>query len=241
MALSKTAVVVGVGPGAGAGIAKRFAREGYEVALVSRRQETIDPIERDLRAAGATTLSVPSDAGKAQDVVAAHAKVFEAFGAPEVLVYNAGPGITWPPPAALDIDPEVFSRSFDAGVTGALVWSQQVLPAMLQAGKGTIIFTGATASIRGGAKFASLACPKFALRALAQSLAREFQPQGVHVAHAIIDGVIDSPRLRGMMPGRDPSTFLSPDGIADAYWHLHAQDKTAWTHEIDLRAAAEKF
>ncbi|CAL8471258.1 g10800 [Coccomyxa elongata] len=242
MALAKTAVVVGIGPGAGAGIARRFAREGYKVALISRRQESIAPVEKGLRASGAETLAVPCDTGKPEDVVAAHARVCEALGAPEVLVYNAGPGgFTWPPPAALDISPEAFSRGFDSGVTGALVWAQQVLPAMLKAGRGTIIFTGATASVRGSAKFAMLACPKFALRALAQSLAREFQPQGIHVAHAIIDGIIDAPRLRSMMPHRDPETFLSPDAIADAYWHLHSQHRSAWTHEIDLRPASETF
>ena len=128
-----------------------------------------------------------------------------------------------------------------ANCAGAFYAAQSVLPAMLEQGRGTVILTGATASMRGSAKFSALATGKFALRALAQSMAREFGPQGIHVAHAIIDGQIDTPRVRSMSPDRDASTMLSPDAIAEAYWQLHRQDASAWTHELDLRPAVETF
>ena len=112
---------------------------------------------------------------------------------------------------------------------------------MLERGSGTLIYTGATGSLRGGARFSALAVGKFGQRALAQSLAREFGPRGIHVAHVIIDGQINLPRWREMQPERGDETFLSPRAIAESYWHLHRQDKTAWTHELDLRPAVEKF
>jgi NAD(P)-dependent dehydrogenase (short-subunit alcohol dehydrogenase family) len=125
--------------------------------------------------------------------------------------------------------------------SGAFYAAQQVLPAMIESGRGTILFTGATASLRGSARFSALAVGKFGLRALAQSMAREFGPQGIHVAHVIIDGQINTPRMREMSPDREYHTMLSPDAIAETYWQLHTQDRTAWTLELDLRPSVESF
>jgi NAD(P)-dependent dehydrogenase (short-subunit alcohol dehydrogenase family) len=141
----------------------------------------------------------------------------------------------------LELPPEDFDRCWKANCAGAFYGAQSVLPAMLQRGRGTIILTGATASLRGSARFSALAVGKFGLRALAQSMAREFGPQGVHVAHAIIDGQINTPRVREMSADREEHTMLSPNAIAEAYWQLHVQDSTAWTLELDLRPAVERF
>jgi NAD(P)-dependent dehydrogenase (short-subunit alcohol dehydrogenase family) len=134
-------------------------------------------------------------------------------------------------------------RLFVDGVqnSGAFYAAQQVLPAMVEAARGTVLLTGATASLRSSARFSALAVGKFGLRALAQSMAREFGPQGVHVAHVIIDGQINTPRLREISPEREDHTMLSPEAIAETYWQLYSQDHTAWTLELDLRPAVERF
>ena len=124
---------------------------------------------------------------------------------------------------------------------GAFYAAQQALPALVEAGRGTIVLTGASASLRGKARFSALAVGKFGLRALAQSMAREFGPQGVHVAHVVIDGQINTPRMRAMSPEREEHTMLSPDAIAETYWQLHTQDPRAWTLELDLRPSVESF
>jgi NAD(P)-dependent dehydrogenase (short-subunit alcohol dehydrogenase family) len=124
---------------------------------------------------------------------------------------------------------------------GAFYAAQQVLPAMVEAGRGTILLTGATASLRGSARFSALAVGKFGLRVLAQSMAREFGPQGIHVAHVIIDGQINTPRMRERSPDREEHTMLSTGAIAETYWQLHVQDPTAWTLELDLRPSVESF
>jgi NAD(P)-dependent dehydrogenase (short-subunit alcohol dehydrogenase family) len=142
----------------------------------------------------------------------------------------------------LDLDVAQFEQAWRANCLGALLGAQQVLAAMLTRGQGTILLTGATASLRGAANFAGLAVGKFGLRALAQSMARELGPQGIHVAHFVIDGQIDNPRTRGRTPAdRSQHTYLSPDAIAETYWQTHAQHPTAWALEIDLRPAVEKF
>jgi NAD(P)-dependent dehydrogenase (short-subunit alcohol dehydrogenase family) len=160
------------------------------------------------------------------------------LGAPEVFVHNAG---AFQMGSVLDVSPEQFEACWRANCLGAFLGAQQVLPAMLKNGQGTIVFTGATASLRGSARFSCLAVGKFGLRALAQSIAREFGPQGIHVAHVIIDGQINTPRVRGINPDREEHTMLSPESIAETYWQLHSQDPTTWTLELDLRPSVEKF
>lgn len=238
MSKQKVAAVLGVGPGLGAAVALRFAREGFAVALLARGQDKLDPVKAQIDKLGGTAVTVPVDAGDPAAVAAAFAAVRAELGPPEVLVYNAG---AYQMAGILDITPELFESCWRANCLGGFLAAQQVVPAMLAQGRGTLLFTGATASLRGSARFACLAVGKFGLRALAQSLARELGPRGVHVAHVIIDGQIDTPRLRSAMPDRDPQTLLSPESIAETYWHLHQQDRTAWTQEIDLRPATEKF
>ena len=171
-------------------------------------------------------------------MASAFKEVREGLGDPEVFVYNAG---AFQMGGILDLSPEKFDECFKANCAGAFYAAQQVLPAMVEAGRGTVLLTGATAAMRGGARFSALAVGKFGLRALAQSMAREFGPQGLHVAHVVVDGQIDTPRVREMSPGREDHTMLSPDAIAETYWQLHSQDRTAWTLELDLRPAVESF
>ena len=234
----KTAAILGVGPGLGAAVARRFAREGFAVALMARREGSVAGVREEIEAAGGTALPVSADATDPASVAAAFDEVRSNLGAPEVFVYNAG---AFQMGGILDISPEKFDECFKANCAGAFYAAQQVLPAMVDAGRGTVLLTGATAALRGGARFSALAVGKFGLRALAQSMARELGPRGVHVAHIVLDGQIDTPRVREMSPGREDHTLLSPDAIADTYWQLHSQHQTAWTLELDLRPAVESF
>jgi NAD(P)-dependent dehydrogenase (short-subunit alcohol dehydrogenase family) len=235
---ARVAAVVGVGPGLGAAVARRFAREGYAVALLARREESFAPVAAAIEAAGGRALGVPGDATDPAAVRAAFARVRETLGTPEVLVYNAGAFAMAP---VVDIAPDDFERCWKTGCFGAFLAVKETVPAMVAAARGTVLLTGATASLRGSANFACLAVGKFGLRALAQSLAREVGPRGVHVAHVVVDGVIDTPRIRHLLPDRPTSTLLAPDALAETYWQLHVQYPTAWTLEIDVRPAVEKF
>jgi NAD(P)-dependent dehydrogenase (short-subunit alcohol dehydrogenase family) len=235
---AKVAVVLGVGPGLGATVARRFAREGFAVGLMARGKESLAAAREEVEALSGTALAVTADATDAASVASSFDRVREELGEPEVFVYNAG---AFQMGGILELSPEQFDDCFRANCSGAFYGAQQVLPAMVERERGTIILTGATAALRGSARFAALATGKFGLRALAQSMAREFGPQGIHVAHVIIDGQINTPRLREAQPDREESTTLSPESIAETYWQLHAQDPTAWTLELDLRPAPESF
>jgi NAD(P)-dependent dehydrogenase (short-subunit alcohol dehydrogenase family) len=234
----RVAVIFGVGPGLGAAISRRFAREGFALGLMARSEESLSAAREEVEGAGGKALAVTADATEPTSVARAFDEVREAWGDPEVFVYNAG---AFRMAGILQLTPELFDDCFRANCSGAFYGAQQVLPAMQENGRGTIILTGATAALRGSANFAALATGKFGLRALAQCMAREFGPQGVHVAHVIIDGQIDTPRVREMWPEREEHTMLSPDAIAESYWQLYAQDPTAWTLELDLRPAVEDF
>lgn len=235
---SKTAVIVGAGPGLGASVAKRFAREGYTAALVARSTEKLEEIRADIESGGQKALSFSADVTSQEEIWDTFNKIDEQTGEVEVLVYNAG---HFQMQSLLDIDPGGFRRSWEINCMGAFLCSKLVLPSMIENKKGTIIFTGATASKRGSAMFSRLAVGKFGLRALAESMAREFGPKGIHVAHTIIDGQIATPSLLESRPDTDPAALLSPDAIAEQYWQLHVQDPTAWTLELDLRPSVEKF
>jgi NAD(P)-dependent dehydrogenase (short-subunit alcohol dehydrogenase family) len=234
----KVAAILGVGPGLGAAIARRFSREGFTVGLMARRKESLSGVREEIEGAGGTALAVEADATNAASVAAAFDWVRNKLGDPGVFVYNAG---AFQMGGIMELTPEQFDDCFKANCSGAFYGVQQVLPAMVEEGRGTIILTGATASLRGSANFAALAAGKFGLRALAQSAAREFGPRGVHVAHVIIDGQIDTPGVREMSPDREEHTMLSPDAIAETYWRLYSQDPTAWTLELDLRPSVERF
>lgn len=231
--------VLGIGPGLGSSVARRFAAEGCAVAAMARDEQHLQPVVKDIRDAGGTAEAVTVDAGDAASVHAAFERCRQTLGDPQVLVYNAaGPFVI---SEVLELDPDVFERAWRVNCFGAFLAVREVLPAMQRAGTGTLLLTGATAALRGSAGFSALAVGKFGLRALAQSLAREYGAQGIHVAHVIVDGQIDSPRIRRMFPNREAHTFLDPDRIADEYWHLYRQDPTTWSLEADLRPAVEKF
>lgn len=226
------AVVVGVGPGLGASLARRFAKGGMQVIACARNLAKVEGLAAD------GILLEACDATQASDVARVFGRLGKEHGAPALVAFNAG---AYERGGILEIKPEDFERCWRVGCFAGFLVGQAAARLMVPKGEGTILFTGATASLRGGAGFANLAGPKFGLRALAQSMARELGPKGVHVAHAIIDGQIASEARRDMAAQRGPSSLLSPDSIAETYWQLHLQPRDAWTHELDLRPWVEKF
>ncbi|MGH8001372.1 MAG: SDR family NAD(P)-dependent oxidoreductase [Brasilonema sp.] len=210
MSQPKVAVVLGVGAGLGAAVAHRFAREGFAVGLMARSSQPLTQIQSEIEQSGGKALSVTVDGSEPASVKAAFEQVSSQLGVPEVFVYNAG---AFRMAGILELTPEQFESSWKVNCFGAFLAVQQVLPAMVEQGRGTILLTGATAAVRGSAKFAALAVGKFGLRALAQSLAREFGPQGIHVAHIIIDGMINTPRVRAMVSEVEEHTLLAPEAI----------------------------
>lgn len=238
MSDSGVAAVVGVGPGLGAATARRFARGGLAVALMARRDEQLTQVKQAVEAEGGRALAVPCDATDAADLAEAFARVRAELGEPSVLVYNVG---VFRIAAVLDTDQATFEDSWRTNCLGGFLAAREAAPKMVERGKGTILFSGATASLRGSARFSCLAVGKFGLRALAQSLARELGPRGVHVAHVVIDGQILSDQARRMSPDKPTEGFISPEAIAETYWQLHQQDPTSWTLELDLRPSIERF
>ncbi|HET8726400.1 MAG TPA: SDR family NAD(P)-dependent oxidoreductase [Alphaproteobacteria bacterium] len=233
MAESETAIVFGVGPGLGWALVRRLAADGMKVAMAARDAGKLERLRDEAGLSGATAHAC--DVTKPDEVAA----VFDAVGtAPDLVVFNAG---AFEPGSILDIAPADFERCWRVGCLGGFHVGQEAARRMLPQGRGTILFTGATASLRGGARFANLAVPKFGLRALAQSMARELGPQGIHVAHVVIDGQIATPRALERQPDRDPATMLDPGGLAETYLHLHRQPPSVWTLELDVRPAAERF
>jgi NAD(P)-dependent dehydrogenase (short-subunit alcohol dehydrogenase family) len=229
------AVIAGVGPGLGWALVKRFAQAGMRVVAAARNREKL------ARLADAEAIDVvvqECDVAEPADVRKLFARIQDELGAPSAAVFNAG---AYERGSVLDLTPEAFERCWRIGCFGGFLFGQAAARLMVPRRAGTILFTGATASLRGGAGFINLAVPKFGLRALAQSMARELGPQGVHVAHVIIDGQIESERYRHLLRERGEASLLPPDEIAEAYFQLHRQGRGAWTHELDLRPWVEKF
>ncbi|MCP4327710.1 MAG: SDR family NAD(P)-dependent oxidoreductase [Alphaproteobacteria bacterium] len=236
---SGTAFIVGVGPGLGAALARRFANARMNVGLAARKKSHLQPLAKEIN--NYMTIKARAfgcDSTKAKDVDKFFEAAVEELGEPDLVVYNAGAFVR---ASVLDIAPEDFEHCWRVGCYGGFLVGQAAARRMAHRGKGTIIFTGATASIRGGANFVNLASPKFGLRAVAQSLARELGPQNVHVAHAIIDGQILSDKYAHLQKERGPESLLAPEAIAETYFQLHHQARSAWTHELDLRPWVEKF
>lgn len=230
--------IVGVGPGLGAALAARFGEGGCALALASRREASRAPVLQRLQGAGCQAYGYDCDAGDPASVAVAFANIRAQQGDPSVLLYNAGVFVVG---GILELSPAAFESAWRTNCQGAFLAAREVLPAMVAAGAGTVLFTGATAALRGGARFAGLAVGKFGLRALSQSMAREFGPRGIHVGHVIVDGQIDSPRARAGDAQRAPDTLLAPAAIAENFWHLYRQPRSAWTQELDLRPFAEHF
>jgi len=232
----ETAVIVGVGPGLGAALVKTFSRNGYTVFAAARKASAHEGVSGP--SGRGTVIPVDCDATDPGQVEKLFSRVEAERGLLRVAIFNAG---TFQRSNVVDTDPEDFERCWRVGCFGGFLMGRAAARLMEKQGTGTILFTGATASLRGGAGFANLASPKFALRALAQSMARELGPKGVHVAHVIIDGQIHSRRSAGLLEERGPDSLLEPGAIANAYLALHLQHRSAWTHELDLRPWIEKF
>jgi len=227
-------VVVGVGPGLGAALVRAFANEGYTVFAAARSASTLPPLDGVGKGG---VVPIDCDATAEADVE----RVFESAskaGALEVAIFNAGAFVR---SSILETKAAEFERCWRVGCFAGFLVGQTAARRMVEHGRGTILFTGATASLRGGAGFVNLASPKFGLRAVAQSMARELGPKGIHVAHVIIDGQIHSERYAHLAGERGPDSLLEPDAIAAQYVALHRQHRSAWTHEIDLRPWSEKF
>lgn len=233
---NEAAIVVGVGPGLGAALVRKFAGHGLEVLAVSRAATRLDCFAG--QAASERIHLYDCEATDPDAVTAMFAHAAERLGPLRLAVFNAGAFVRG---EVTETDPDDFERCWRVGALAGFLVGQGAASAMLEAGRGTIIFTGATASLRGGAGFVNLASPKFALRAIAQSLARELGPKNIHVAHVIIDGQILSERYAHLEAERGPDSLLDPAAIAETYWHLHTQHRSAWTQELDLRPWAEKF
>ena len=236
MAQSKSPVciVTGVGAGTGAAVCRRFAREGYQVAMLARSPERLAELATEIPGASA----FPTDVTDENALRATLQKIRTQLGPAEVLVHNAGNASFGD---LLNVTDEKFEQAWRINTFALFVCGQEVAPDMIAAGRGTIVVTGATASLRGGAAFAAFASAKAAQRSLAQSMARLLGPKGVHVAYAVIDGVIDMPTTREFMANAPKESFLSPDAIAESYWQLARQDRSAWTFELDLRPFGEKW
>ena len=233
--MSHTAVIAGVGPGLGASLARRFVDEGCRVGLFARSGGVLDELADEL---GSGALAVPTDVTDPDQVAAGFDAVREAFGPVDVLVNHASGG-AWK--GLRDIGPDEFEAAWRVSAYGSLLCSQAAVEDMLAAGGGTIVFTGATSAVRGRGGALGFSAAKFAVRGMAESMARELGPAGIHVAHVVIDGQIATPSAVARHPDRDRETFLDPDAIADTYWRLVEQDRSAWTLELDVRPHVESF
>ena len=232
----KTAIIFGVGPGLGWALARRFVAENMQVAVVARDKAKLDTVIESGGYVGARAYG--ADVSNHEDVSRVFDSVDRDLGEPDLVVFNAG---AFQKSNVLDIDPADFERCWRIGCLGGLLVGQAAARRMTKRGHGTIIFTGATAALRGSAGFANLAVPKFGLRALSQSMARELGPQGVHIGFVIIDGQIESERYQYLIKERGEDSLIAPDAIADLYLQLHRQPRSAWSHEIDVRPWSEKF
>ncbi|MFB6127143.1 MAG: SDR family NAD(P)-dependent oxidoreductase [Halolamina sp.] len=228
--MTRTAVVAGVGPGLGESLVRKFHAEGCQVAMLARTESYLDSLAGELERA----LAVPTDLAAPGEIEAAFETVREAFGAVDVLVNHAS-AATWE--GVAECDREAFDRALDVGVRAAFVCSQEAVADMRDGDGGTVIFTGATTSVRGREGAVGFSAAKFGARGLAESMARELGPEGVHVAHVVLDGGIRPPE--GTV--EEPAAYLDPDEIAESYWHLVEQDRSAWTLELDLRPHVEEF
>ena len=227
-------VVVGVGPGNGASFARRFAAEGYRVALLARTTQVSGELAKTLDGARAYECDV-TDAASVERAFGAIAK---DMGDVDVLVYNAGSGV-WG--NVEDIKPEEFESTWRSNALGALLASKQVIPAMKKNRRGCIVFIGATASRRGVPRTAAFAPAKAAQKSLAESMARHLWPQGIHVALVVVDGVVDLARTRAMLPDKPDTFFVKPDDVADAVYRLTQQRPSAWSFEIETRPFGETW
>jgi NAD(P)-dependent dehydrogenase (short-subunit alcohol dehydrogenase family) len=243
MPTAKVALIIGAGDATGGAIARRFAREGYTACVTRRTADKLVPLVKQIEAAGGKAHGIASDARKEEDMVDLFARIERDIGTVEVAVFNVGGNVRFP---IRETTTRVYTKVWEMTALGGFHLGREAAKVMVPRGRGTILFTGATASVRGGAGFAAFSGGKHALRSLSQCMARELGPQGIHVAHMVIDGGINTDFIKQMRPNDYDSLvasdgLLSPDAIADQYWHLHCQPRSAWTYELDIRPWSEKW
>lgn len=238
----KVALIIGAGDATGGAIAKRFAKGGYISCMTRRNADKLQPLIDEIEQAGGTAYGFASDARKEQQVIQLIEEIESNIGEIEVLVFNIGANV---PCSILEETARKYFKIWEMACFSAFLTGREVAKRMVSRQRGTLIFTGATAGLRGAAYFSAFAGAKHALRALAQSMARELGPQNIHVAHVVVDGAIDTDFIKNSFPDlyekKDQDGILNPEHIAENYWHLAQQPRDAWTHELDLRPWIEKW
>jgi len=242
MSENKAILVVGAGDATGGAIARRFAREGYIGCVTRRHADKLAPLVARIEAEGGKARAFGSDARKEEEVIALFAQIEKEVAPIEVVVFNIGANVRFP---IAETTARVYYKVWEMGCFGGFLVGREAAKVMLPRARGSIFFTGATASLRGGNGFAAFAGAKHGLRALAQSMARELGPKGIHVAQIIIDAAIDTEFIRENFPQRyalkERDGIVDPESIAESYWQLHRQPRNAWTHEMDLRPWIENW
>jgi NAD(P)-dependent dehydrogenase (short-subunit alcohol dehydrogenase family) len=242
MPQTKAALVIGAGDATGGAIARRFAREGFTACVTRRNADKLAPLVARIEAEGGKARAFGSDARKEEEMVSLIQTVERDVGPIEIAAFNIGANVRFP---IRETTARVYFKVWEMACFAGFLMGREVAKAMVPRGRGSILFTGATASVRGGVGYSAFSGAKHGLRALAQSMARELGPQGIHVAHVIIDGAIDTEFIRSNFPERaalkDRGGILDPEAIAEAYWQLHQQHRSAWTHELDLRPWMETW
>jgi NAD(P)-dependent dehydrogenase (short-subunit alcohol dehydrogenase family) len=242
---SGVALLVGAGDAIGAAVARRFAAGGYRVCVARRDAEKSRSLVQEIVASGGVARTVGTDVRNEEAVQALFAQVEAELGPVEFCLFNAGANVKTP---LIETTGRLFFRAWELACYGGFLTGREAARHMVPRGRGTILFTGATASLRGGAGYAAFAAAKFGLRGLAQSMARELMPKNIHVAHLIIDGAIDSEAIHrrlsaatGTMPDLPPDGLIRTSSVAEAYWALHNQSRDGWTHELDIRPYSERW
>ena len=238
----KVALIIGAGDATGGAIARRFAREGYVACVTRRNLEKLQPLLAEIRSEGGEAHGFASDARREEQVAELVERIERDIGPIEVMVFNIGANV---PCSILEETPRKYFKIWEMACFSGFLTSQAVAKRMVTRGRGSILFTGATAGLRGAAGFATFAGAKHGIRALAQSMARECGPLNIHVAHIVVDGAIDTAFIRDNWPEtyalKDQDGILDPEHIADSYWFLHSQPRDAWTFELDLRPWIERW
>ncbi|WP_024619798.1 SDR family oxidoreductase [Pseudomonas kilonensis] len=238
----KVVLVVGAGDATGGAIAKRFAQEGFVACVTRRSADKLEPLVAGIRAQGGEAHGLACDARKEDDVIALIEQIENQIGPIEAFVFNIGANV---PCSILEETARKYFKIWEMACFSGFLNAREVAKRMVKRQRGTILFTGATAGLRGASGFAAFAGAKHGIRALAQSMARELGPLNIHVAHVVVDGAIDTDFIRDNFPEKyatkDQDGILNPEHIADNYWYLHSQPRDAWTFELDLRPWSERW
>ena len=239
----RVVLVVGAGDYIGSAICRRFAKEGFAVCMGRRNRDKLSPLEEELRTTGGEVHAYKLDARSEEDIETVFAAIESNVGPLEIVIFNVGGNVFFP---ILEMTSRVFRKVWEMACFAGFLTGREAAKYMLPRGGGSIFFTGATASMRGGHGYSAFASGKFGLRALAQSLARELGPKGIHVAHLVIDAGVDTAWVRERLKERgiediEDNQLMNPDSVADAYWYLHNQKRDAWTFELDVRPYAETW